>query len=207
MPVVGLIRSPLVLEVHPSVPARTVPELIAYAKANPGRLNLASFGTGSISHLAGELFKMTIGVNMIHVPYRGSAPMLTDLLGGQVQVTFDNLPASVEHIRAGRLRALAVTTTTRSEALPDIPVLGDYLAGYEAGAMGGIGVPRNTPIDIIGTLNKEINVVLADAKLKARFAELGATVLGGSPADFGNLLARETEKWGKVVRAANIKVE
>jgi tripartite-type tricarboxylate transporter receptor subunit TctC len=198
---------PLVLEVHPAVLAKTVPELIAYARTNPGRLNLASYGTGSVSHLAGELFKMTVGVNMIHVPYRGSAPMLNDLLGGQVHVAFDALPASIEHVRAGRLRALAVTSTTRSPALPDIPTLGDFVAGYDAGAMNGIGVPRNTPPQIIGRLNEEINGVLALATVKARIADFGATVFGGPPNDLGNLLARETEKWSKVVQAANIKVE
>jgi tripartite-type tricarboxylate transporter receptor subunit TctC len=207
MPVVGLIHVPLVLEVHPAVLAKTVPELIAYARTNPGRLNLASYGTGSVSHLAGELFKMTVGVNMIHVPYRGSAPMLNDLLGGQVHVAFDALPASIEHVRAGRLRALAVTSTTRSPALPDIPTLGDFVAGYDAGAMNGIGVPRNTPPQIIGRLNEEINGVLALATVKARIADFGATVFGGPPNDLGNLLARETEKWSKVVQAANIKVE
>jgi tripartite-type tricarboxylate transporter receptor subunit TctC len=205
--VAGLLRSPLVLEVHPAVPIRTVPELIAHTRANPGRLNLASYGAGSASHLAGELFKMMTGVNMVHVPYRGSAPMLNDLLGGQVQVAFDNLPASIEHIKAGRLRALAVGSKSRSDLLPEIPALNEFVPGYEAGGMNGIGVPRNTPIEIINRLNTEINAVLAEGKTKARFAEFGATPLEVSAVEFGRLMADETEKWAKVIRSANIKVD
>jgi tripartite-type tricarboxylate transporter receptor subunit TctC len=206
-PVAGIIRSPLVLEVHPGVPVNTVADFIAYAKANPGKIRMASFGTGSISHVAGELFKTATGVDMLHVPYRGSAPMLNDLLGGQVQATFDNLPASIEHIRAGTLRALAVTTATRSEALPDIPTVSEFVPGFEASAWGGVGAPKNTPIDIIDKLNKEINAGVADPKLKSRFSELGAEVLLGSPADFAKLIADDTVKWAKVVKLAGIKAD
>jgi tripartite-type tricarboxylate transporter receptor subunit TctC len=206
-PVAGIIRSPLVLEVHPGVPVNTVPEFIAYAKANPGNIRMASFGTGSISHVAGELFKAATGIDMVHVPYRGSAPMLNDLLGGQVQATFDNLPASIEHIRAGTLRALAVTTATRSDALPDIPAVGEFLPGFEASAWGGVGAPKNTPADIIDKLSKEINAGVADPKLKSRFSELGAEVLLGSPADFAKLIADDTVKWAKVVKVAGIKAD
>jgi tripartite-type tricarboxylate transporter receptor subunit TctC len=204
-PVASLTRVPNVLEVHPSVPVKNVPEFIAYAKANPGKLNFASGGNGSSQHLSGELFKMMTGVNMLHVPYRGAGPALTDLLGGQVQVMFDNVSSSIEYIRAGGLRPLAVTTATRSEALPDLPTVGDFVPGYEASAVNGIGAPRATPTEIIDKLNKEINAGLADPKLKARLADLGASVLVGSPADYGRLIAEETEKWGKVIRAANIK--
>jgi tripartite-type tricarboxylate transporter receptor subunit TctC len=206
-PVAGVLRSPFVLEVHPAVPAKSVSELIAYAKANPGKLNMASFGTGSASHLSGELFKMVSGIEMLHVPYRGSAPMLIDLLSGQVQLAFDNLPASIGHIRAGKLRPLAVTTTIRSEALPDIPALGEILPGFEASAWIGVGAPKDTPGEIVGILNKEINAGLADTKIKARIAELSGMAFAGSPADFGKLIAEQTEKWGKVIRAANIKPE
>jgi tripartite-type tricarboxylate transporter receptor subunit TctC len=206
-PVAGVSRSPLVLEVHPGVPVKTVPELIAYAKANPGKNNMASFGTGTSSHLAGEAFKMMTGIEMAHVPYRGGAPMLIDLLRGQVQVGFDNLRESIEHIRAGNLRALAVTSATRSAVLPDVPTLGEILPGFEASAWGGIGAPKNTPAEIIEKLNKEINTALADPKIKARFADVGGMVIPGSPAAFGKLIADETEKWGKVIRAANIKAE
>jgi tripartite-type tricarboxylate transporter receptor subunit TctC len=206
-PVAGLIRSPLVLEVHPSVPVKTVPEFIAYAKANPGKITMASFGIGSTSHVAGELFKMMAGVELLHVPYRGSGPMLTDLVGGQVQMAFDNLPASIEHIRAGKLRALAVATAMRSEALPDIPTVADFVPGYEASAWNGIGVPKDTSAEIIDKLNKEINAALADPKIKTRIAELGATVFPSSPSEFGRFIAAETEKWSKVIRAANIKPE
>ena len=207
VPVVGVIRSPFVLEVHPTLPVNTVPELIAHARANPGKLNMASFGTGTSSHLTGELFKMMTGVDMLHVPYRGSAPMLVDLLSGQVQPAFDNLPASIEHIRAGKLRPLAVTTTTRSDALSDVPALGETLPGFELSAWIGITAPKGTPAEIIDKLNNEINAALADPKIKARFADLSGVVLGGTPADFGKLIADETEKWGKAVRAANIKPE
>jgi tripartite-type tricarboxylate transporter receptor subunit TctC len=206
-PVAGVLRSPFVLEVHPAVPVKTVSELIAYAKANPGKLNMASFGTGSGSHLSGELFKIMSRIEMLHVPYRGSAPMLIDLLSGQVQLAFDNLPASIGHIRAGKLRALAVTTTIRSEALPDIPTLDEALPGFEASAWIGVGAPKETPAEVIGILNKEINAGLADPKIKARIAELSGMAFAGSPADFGKLIAEQTEKWGKVIRAANIKPE
>jgi len=203
----GVVRSPLVLEVHPSVAANSVPELIALAKANPGKITLASFGTGSTSHVAGELFKLTAGISMQHVPYRGSAPLVTDLLSGQVQSAFDNLPASIEHIRSGKLRALAVGTQTRSDQLPNVPTLGEFLPGFEASAFVVIGAPKDTPTEIIGRLNHEINAGLADPKIKARLAELGGTVFVGAPADFSKLITDETEKWGKVIRAANIKAE
>jgi tripartite-type tricarboxylate transporter receptor subunit TctC len=182
VPVVGVIRSPFVLEVHPALPVKTVPELIAYAKANPAKINLASFGTGTSSHLTGELFKMMTGVEVMHVPYRGSAPMLVDLLSGQVQVAFDNLPASIEYIRSGALRPLAVTTATRSEVLPDVPALGEILSGFESSAWIGIAAPKNTPTEIIDKLNKESNAALADPKIKTRFADLSGVVLGGTPA-------------------------
>jgi tripartite-type tricarboxylate transporter receptor subunit TctC len=206
-PVAGLIRFPNVMVVNPSVPARTVPEFIAYAKANPGKINMASAGNGSTIHVSGELFKMMAGVSMVHVPYRGGAPAMTDLLGGQVQVMFDNLPTSIEHIRAGKLRPLAVTTATRSELLPEVPTVADFLPGYEASAWYGIGAPSNTPAAIIDRLNKEINAVLADARMQARAAEMGATLLAGSPADFGKLIADETEKWSKVVKFAGIRAD
>jgi tripartite-type tricarboxylate transporter receptor subunit TctC len=206
-PVASIYRIPYVMEVNQSVPAKTVPEFIAYAKANPGKINMASAGNGSVQHVSGELFKMMTGVNMVHVPYRGAAPALTDLISGQVQVMFDAVTSSIEYIRAGRLRALAITTATRSPALPDIPTMGDFLPGYDASAVQGIGAPRNTPAQIIDKLNKEINAALADPKFIARLAELGATPSGGSPADYGKLIGDETEKWGKVIRAANIKAE
>jgi len=205
--VAGIHRSPLVLEVHPSVPVHSVPELIAYSKANPGKISLASFGVGTISHVAGELFKMTASIEMLHVPYRGSAPMVTDLLAGQVNAAVDNLPASVEHIKAGRLRALAVTTATRSPALPDVPVLAEFQPGFEASAWIGIGAPRNTPPEVIQKLNSEINAGLADPRIKARIADFAATVFTGSPAELDQLVVNATEKWGKVIRAANIKLE
>jgi tripartite-type tricarboxylate transporter receptor subunit TctC len=195
-PVASIFRVPQVMVVHPSVPAKTVPEFIAYAKANPGKLTMASSGIGTPSHVFGEMFKMMTGVNMVHVPYRGQAPAMTDLLSGQVQVMFDPVVSSITHIRAGRLRPLAVTTSTRSEVLPDVPTVGDFVPGYEASIWFGVGAPRNTPAEIVDKLNKEI---------KARIADLGGTVLAGSPADFGKLIADETEKWGKVIRAANIK--
>jgi tripartite-type tricarboxylate transporter receptor subunit TctC len=204
-PVAGIIRFPNVMVVNPSVPAKTVPEFIAYAKANPGRLNMASSGNGSTIHVSGELFKMMTGVNMIHVPYRGGAPALTDMISGQVQVMFDNVPTSIEFIRAGKLRALAVTTATRSEVLPDLPTVADFVPGYEASAWYGVGVPKGTPDDIIEKLNKEINAILAEPKAKARLADLGASLLAGSPADFGKLIADETEKWGKVVKFSGAK--
>jgi tripartite-type tricarboxylate transporter receptor subunit TctC len=204
-PVAGLIRFPNVIVVNPSVPAKTVPELIAYAKANPGKLNMASSGNGSTIHVSGELFKMMTGVNMVHVPYRGGAPALTDMISGQVQVMFDNVPTSIEFIRAGKLRALAVTTATRSEVLPDLPTVADFVPGYEASAWYGVGVPKGRPDDVIDKLNKEINAILAEPKAKARLTDLGASLLAGSPADFGKLVADETEKWGKVVKFSGAK--
>ena len=193
------------MEINPSFPAKTVPEFIAYAKANPGKINFASGGVGAPSHLDGEMFKAMTAVNMIHVLYRTNP--LPDLLSGQVQVTFRAMSATIEYIKAGKLRPLAVTTATRSEVLPDVPALGDFVPGYEASTFFGIGAPRNTPPEIIDKLNKEINAALADPKIKERLADLGGTALAGSPADFGKIIAEETEKWAKVVRAANIKVE
>ena len=206
-PVAGIIRQPFVMAVHPSVPAKTVPEFIAYAKANPGRINMASAGTGAGSHVTGELFKMMAGVDMVHVPYRGAGPALTDLIAGQVQVYFATTVASIEYIRAGRLRALAVTTATRSDALPGIPTVDEFVPGYEASAVGGFGAPKATPAEIIEKLNKEITAGLADPKIKARLADLGGDVLALSPADFAKLIADETEKWGKVVKLTGIKAD
>ena len=206
-PVAGLIRTPLAMEVNPSFPAKTVPEFIGYAKVNPDKISMASAGIGTSGHVAGELFKMMAHVDMVHVPYRGGAPAIIDLLGGQVQVLFDPVSSSTEYIRAGKLRALAVTTAARSEAFPDIPTVADFVHGYEASAFFGIGAPKNTPADIIEKLNKDINAGLADPKLKARLADLGGTVIAGSPADFGRLLADETEKWAKVVKLAGMKPE
>ena len=206
-PVAGIIVVPNVMVVHPSVPAATVPEFIAYAKSKPGKTTMASAGTGTPSHVTGELFKMMAGVNLVHVPYRGGGPALTDLLSGQVQVMFATMPSSIEYIRAGKLRALAVATATRSEALPDVPSVGEFVPGYEASGWFGVGAPKATPAEIVDKLNKEINAGLADPKMKARLADLGGAVLAGSPADFGKLIADETEKWGKVIRAANIKLE
>jgi tripartite-type tricarboxylate transporter receptor subunit TctC len=206
-PVAGIARVPNVMEVHPSLPVTTVPEFIAYAKANPGKVNFGSAGSGTSGHISCELFKMMTDVNMVHVPYRGSAPMLTDLLGGQVQVTIDNVAGSIDHIRTGRLRALAVTTATRWEGLPDTPTVGDFLPGFEASGWYGIGTPSKTPAEIVERLNIETNSALADPKIKARLSDLGFTVLAGSSSDFGRLVAEETEKWGKVIRAANIKPE
>ena len=204
-PVAGIMRVPLVLEVNPSLPVKTVPELIAYAKANPAKLNMASAGNGTPQHVSGELFKMMAGVNMTHVPYRGSAPALADLLGGQVQVMFDTMPASIEYLRAGKLRPLAVTTATRSESLPDIPTVADFVLGYESSAFYGVAAPKNTPAEIIDKLNKEINAALADPRTNARLVALGGTPFTGSPAEFGKLIADETEKWAKVVKFAGIK--
>ena len=203
-PVAGIIQVPNVMVVHSSVPAKTVPEFIAYAKSNPGKLNIASPGNGTVPHLAGELFNMMAGVNMVHVPYRGGAPAFTDLLGGQVQVMISSVLA-IEHIRAGRLRALAVTTARRSELLSDIPTLGEFLPGYEASSWFGVGVPKGTPAEIVERLNREINAGLADPNVNARLTDLSGTVLPGSPADFGKLVADETEKWAKVIKFANIK--
>jgi tripartite-type tricarboxylate transporter receptor subunit TctC len=206
-PVAGIIRVPQVMEVNPSIPAHTVPEFIAFAKANPSKLNMGSAGNGTPSHVSGELFKMMTGVTMRHVPYRSGGAALTDLLGGQVQVMFDNTASSIEHIRAGRVRALAVTTATRAEVLPDLPTVGDFVLGYEASGFGGVGAPKNSPLEIIEKLNREINAGLADGKLRARLADLGGTALPGSPADFGELIANDTQKWGKVIKAAGIKTE
>ncbi len=206
-PVAGLIRFPNVMEVNPSVPAKTVPEFIAYAKANPGKINMASSGNGSTIHVSGELFKMMAGIDMVHVPYRGGAPALTDMLGGQVQVMFDNLPTSIEYIRAGKLRPLAVTSATRSELLPEVPTVADFVPGYESSAWYGVGAPKNTPVEIIDRLNKEINAVLADPRMKTRVADMGATLVAGSPAEFGKLVADETEKWGNVVKFSGAKAD
>jgi tripartite-type tricarboxylate transporter receptor subunit TctC len=206
-PVASLIRVPLVMEVNPMVPAKSVPEFIAYAKANAGKINMASAGNGTSQHVAGELFKMMAGVNMVHVPYRGGAPAITDLIGGQVQIMFDVMTSSIESIRAGKLRALAVTTAHRSEALPEVPTVGDFVPGYEVSTWLGVGAPRNTPGEIVEQLNKEINAALADPRMTTRFAELGGTPFPGSPGDFGKHIADETNKWGKVIRAANIKAD
>ena len=206
-PIAGIIRFPNVVVVHPSVPVNSIPELIAYAKANPGKLNMASSGNGSTIQMSGELFKMLTGINMVHVPYRGGAPALTDLLSGQVQVMFDNIPTCAEHVKSGKLRGLAVTSTTRSDVLPDLPVVADFLPGYEASAWYGIAAPKGTPPEVIERLNKAVNEILADPKAKARFAEIGAFLLPGSATDFGKLLANETEKWGKVVKFAGAKVD
>jgi tripartite-type tricarboxylate transporter receptor subunit TctC len=204
-PVAGVMRVPLVMEVNPSIPAKTVPEFIAYAKANPGKINFASGGIGTSIHLSGELFKMMTGIEMQHVPYRGNGPALTDLLGGQVQIMFDTMPAAIGYVRAGQLRALAVTTAMRSEALPDIPTVGEYVPGYEASSLYGVAAPSNTPAEIVDKLNREINVALADPVMQTRLADLGGIVIAGSPADFGKLIAVETDKWAKVIRTGHIK--
>jgi tripartite-type tricarboxylate transporter receptor subunit TctC len=206
-PVASISRAPNVMVVHPSFPAKTVPEFIAYTKANPGKVSMASAGNGSSQHLSGELFKMIAGVTMVHVPYRGGGPAVTDLLGGQVQVYFAATASSVEYIRTGKLRALAVTSTTRSEALPDVPIMSEFVPGYEASALYGIGAPKTTPAEVIHRLNKEINAGLADGKLTARLTDFGGTAIPGSPAAFGKLIADETEKWGKVIKFAGIKPE
>ena len=204
-PVASIMRAPFVMEVNPSLPAKSVPEFIVYAKANPGKINMASSGNGTLPHVAGELFKMMTGIDMVHVPYRGGAPAMVDLISGRVQVGFNVVTESIGYIKAGKLRALAVTTAARSEVLPDIPTVSEFVPGYEASAWVGIGAPRNTPVEIIEKLNADINAGLADPKLKARFAELGATISGGSPAEFGRFIAGETEKWAKVVKFAGIK--
>jgi tripartite-type tricarboxylate transporter receptor subunit TctC len=206
-PVAGISREPLGMEVHPSFPAHTVPEFIAYAKANPGKINYGSAGIGSSLHMAGELFKLMAGVDLVHVPYRGSPPALSDLLAGQLQLMFSPLPSSLQYVKTGKLQALAVTSAMRSQVLPDIPVIADFLPGYEASAWYGVGAPANTPADIIDRLNAEINAGLDDSKLKARLIELGSVPFAGLPSDFGKFLAAETEKWAKVIKAANIKVE
>lgn len=204
-PVASITRGPQVMEVNPSFPAKTVPEFIAHAKANPGKINMASTGNGNLSHLSGELFKMMTGVEMLHVPYRGAAPALNDLLGGQVHVMFDAMPSSIAHIRAGRLRPLAVTTATRWEGLPDVPTVGEFVPGFETSVWSGLGAPRNMPAAIVDSLNKEINAGLANPQIKARLADLGSTPLPGSPADFAKLIADETEKWARVVKFSGTK--
>jgi len=204
-PVASILRTYYVMEVNPGVPARTVPEFIAYAKANPGKINMASAGSGTPQHVAGELFKMMTGIDMVHVPYRGAVPALTDLLGGHVQVMFDNLASSLEHIRAGKLRPLAVTTIARSPALPDVPTVGEFVPGFEASAQFGLGAPRRTPSAIVDRLNREVNAGLADPELRGKLAELGGTVVASSAAEFGKLIAEETEKWGKVVKFSGAK--
>jgi tripartite-type tricarboxylate transporter receptor subunit TctC len=205
--VASIVRVPLVMLTNPSTPFKTVPEFIAYAKSNPGKLNMASPGIGTPHHVAGELFKMMAAVDMMHVPYRGSAPALADLIGGQVQVAFDTTTASIEHIRSGKLRALALTTAQRSEALPGIPTMADFIPGYEATGWYGVGAPKSTPAEIIDKLNKEINAALADANVKARLDALGATIVAGSPAEFSKFMAEETEKWAKVVRFSGMKAQ
>jgi tripartite-type tricarboxylate transporter receptor subunit TctC len=206
-PVAGIDREPQVMVVNPSVPAKTVSEFVAYAKAHPGKISMASQGIGGSGHLTGELFQMMAGVNVVHVPYRGAGPALADLLGGQVEFMFAAAPSAIEYVKTGKLRGLAVTTAMRSEALADVPTVAEFLPGFEASAWHGIGAPKATPAEIVEKLNKEIDAGLADPKIAARFADLGSAVLGGSPADFGRLITTETEKWGKVIRAANIKVE
>ena len=204
-PIASMITVPLVMEVHPSVPAKTVPEFIAYAKGNPGKINMASSGIGATPHVAGELFKMMAGVDLVHVPYRGAGPAFADLVGGHVQVMFDFIPSSVEYIRSGQLRALGVTSTARAAALPDVPTLGEFVPGYEASGWFGLGAPRNTPAEIVEAINKATNAILMDEKVKARIADLGGTPLVGSPADFGKLIAVESEKWAKVVKFSGAK--
>jgi tripartite-type tricarboxylate transporter receptor subunit TctC len=206
-PVAGIIRVPMVILLHPSVPARTVPDLIAYAKANPGKVNMASAGTGSAPHMAGELFNFMAGVNMVHVPYRGQGPALSDLLGGQVQVYFATTPGTIDFVRTGKLRALAVTTPTRTEMFSDLPKVGDFVPGYEANQWYGMAAPKNTPVEIIDRLNREINAALSDAGMRGKFAEIGGEPLAGSPSDFGRLIAEETGKWAKVVRFTGLKPE
>jgi tripartite-type tricarboxylate transporter receptor subunit TctC len=206
-PVAGIMRVPNVMEVNPEVPAKTVAEFIAYAKANPGKINWATSGNGTSVHLSGELFKMMTGVDLTHIPYKGSAPALTDMIAGTVQVIFDNMPPSLPHIRAGKLRALAVTTNVRSEALPDVPTVAETVPGYEASAFYGMGVPKGTPPEIIDKLNKEVNAGLADPKIKARLAELGGMLIPGTPVDFGKLVADETDKWAKVIKAGGVALE
>src|SRR5215469_7612440 len=206
-PIAGIVGVSNVVEIHPSVPANTLPEFIAYAKANPGKINMGSAGNGSSSHMAGELFKMMAGVNLVHVPYRGQGPAMTDLLGGQLQVIFATTPGTTEYVRIGKLHALAVTTSIRAEALPDVPTVADFVPGYESSQWYGLGTPKGTPAEIVDKLNREVNAGLVDAKMKARFADLGGSVLPGPPANFGKLIAEETEKWGKVVKFAGIKAE
>jgi tripartite-type tricarboxylate transporter receptor subunit TctC len=204
-PVAGISRAPLVMVVHPSISAKTIPEFIAYAKANPGRVNMGSAGIGSAGHLAGEQFKMMAGVNLVHVPYRGNAPALTDLIAGQVEVLFPSAASSIEYVRTGKLRGLAVTGATRSDALPDLPTVAEFMPGYEASSFYGIGAPRNTPAEVVDKLNREVNAGLADPKMKVRLAELGGVAIAGSPTDFGKLIASETDKWARVIKFAGIK--
>ena len=206
-PVAGIIRVPMVILLHPSVPATTVPELIAYAKANPGKVNMASAGTGSAPHMAGELFNFMAGVNMVHVPYRGQGPALSDLLGGQVQVYFATTPGTSDFVRTGKLRALAVTTATGAEVFSKLPKVGDFVGGYEASQWYGMAAPKNTPVEIIDRLNREINAALTDPRMRAKFAEIGGEPLAGSPSEFGRLIAEETDKWGKVVKFTGLKPE
>ncbi len=205
MPVVGISRAPVVMVVDPSLPVKTVPEFIAYAKANPGKINMGSAGIGATGHLAGELLQMVTGIKLVHVPYRGNAPALTDLIAGQVQIVFPSSASSIELVKTGKVRGLAVTGAVRLAALPELPTVADFVPGYEASSLYGIGVPRNTPAEVIERLNREVNAALADPKMKERFVDLGGTPFGGSPADFGKLLADETEKWAKVVKFAGIK--
>jgi tripartite-type tricarboxylate transporter receptor subunit TctC len=204
-PVASILRTYYVMEVNPAVSARTVPEFIAYAKANPGKINMASAGSGTPQHVAGELFKMMAGVDMVHVPYRGAVPALTDLLGGHVQVMFDNLASSLEYVRAGKLRPLAVTTVARSGSLPDVPTVGEFVPGFEASGQFGLGAPRRTPAEIVERLNRQVNAGLADPELRGKLADLGGTVVASSPAGFGKLIAEETEKWGRVVKFSGAK--
>ena len=206
-PVAGIIRYPLVMQVNPAFPAKTVPEFISYAKSNRGKVSYGSGGIGTSIHVASELFKMMAGIDMIHVPYRGGAPAMTDLMAGQVQVVFNPVPESMEFIKAGKLHPLAVTSATRSEALPDVPTVGDFVPGFEASALQGVGAPKDTPAEIVDLLNKEINAALADPRLKARFSDLGANVFPVSPAEFGKFMAEETEKWGKVIKFCGAKLE
>jgi tripartite-type tricarboxylate transporter receptor subunit TctC len=206
-PVAGLMRVPDLMAIHPSVPARTVPEFIAYAKANAGKITMASAGNGSSGHLAGELLKMMVGISLVHAPYRGNGPALTDLLGGQVELMFPTSPSVVEYVKSGRLRGLAVTTASRSETLPDLPTVSEFVPGYEVSGLYGIGAPKGTPAEFIATINKESNAALANPKMKARFVDLGGIVIPGSPADFGKVIVEDTEKWAKVIEAANIKIE
>jgi tripartite-type tricarboxylate transporter receptor subunit TctC len=206
-PVAGVIRVPMVVLVHPSVPATTIPEFIAYAKANPGKINMASAGTGSAPHMAGELFNATAGVQMVHVPYRGQGPALGDLIGGQVQIMFATAPGTIDYIRTGKLRALAVTTSTQAEVLRDLPTVGAFIAGYDANQWYGVGAPKGTPAGIVDRLNTEINAAFADSVMKARFAEIGGDPLTGSPADFGRLIADETEKWAGVIKSGGVKTD
>ena len=206
-PVAGLMRVPDLMAIHPSVPARTVPEFIAYANANAGKITMASAGNGSSGHLAGELLKMMVGISLVHAPYRGNGPALTDLLGGQVELMFPTSPSVVEYVKSGRLRGLAVTTASRSETLPDVPTVSEFVPGYEVSGLYGIGAPKGTPAEFIATINKESNAALANPKMKARFVDLGGIIIPGSPADFGKVIVEDTEKWAKVIEAANIKME